>query len=157
MVRNHGQCCSFHVSHRFYLRHDFSRSDPTIFRPNWIHSSTKHWAYTTPNPSDFGAIWDGPPFNATPPGTYFVGHLTVSLGGLAPGVYVLRTDATNMQISGHASSVGSYSPPNTFADEFIPNSEYTITVVPEPGSLALLSLGAIGLIAASRMRKVTSR
>jgi len=111
--------------------------------------------YTTPNPSDLGGTWDGPPFTATPPGTYFIGHLTVSLAGLAPGIYVLQTDATPNGSSAvnHQSAVGSYFPLNVFADEYIPSSEYTITVVPEPETLALLSLGAIGLVAASRMRK----
>ncbi len=106
--------------------------------------------YGTSNPSDFGATIN-PPYDQTvvPPGTYFVGHLTISLAGLAPGVYILRTDATNP----HGSIVTNYAGGGNFIEESIPNAEYTITVVPEPGTLALLSLGAIGLVAASRMRK----
>src|SRR6185312_1472802 len=52
--------------------------------------------YTTPNNSNLGAT-SNLPYDQTmvPPGTYFVGHLTVGLAGLAPGVYVLQTDATN--------------------------------------------------------------
>ena len=84
-------------------------------------------------------------FNAVPPGTYFIGHLSVSLAGLPPGIYTLQTDTTGP----HASEVTD----TDFMDNHLPAALYTITVVPEPGTLALLSLGAIGLRAALRMKK----
>jgi hypothetical protein len=114
--------------------------------------------YGTSQPSDLGAT-QNPPYDQTavPPGTYFVGHLTVSLAGLAPGVYFVQTDPSGVLLNRNRRSVvSSYFPgtPNPFRDEYIPSSAYAITVVPEPGTLALLSLGAIGLVAALRMKKV---
>ena len=64
--------------------------------------------YTTPNPSDFGAT-QNPPYetSAVPPGTYFVGNLGISAEqGHAPGVYVLRTDATLPHASDAANWLG---------------------------------------------------
>jgi hypothetical protein len=105
--------------------------------------------YTTPNPSDLGATLDLQAQPPAPPGTYFVGHLTVSLDGLAPGIYVLQTDATHGSPLSHRSVVTSYSPgdPPVFNDEPIPVSPYTITVIPEPGTVSLvgLSLGSLAL------------
>ena len=94
--------------------------------------------YTTPNPSDLGAITEKPG-QVVGPGTYFVGHLSVSLSGLAPGIYALQTDATGP----HTSEVTSYDGTNV-ADENLPVSAYTITIVPEPSTFALLALGAVG-------------
>jgi hypothetical protein len=108
--------------------------------------------YGTANNSDLGAT-QNPPYDQSmvAPGTYFLGHLTVSLNGLAPGVYVLRSDATNP----HPSEVTSYFPgtPNPLRDEFMPNSDYTITVVPEPGTMSLIAVGVIGLATLCRRSK----
>jgi hypothetical protein len=107
--------------------------------------------YTTPQPSDFGAT-QNLPYEKTmvPPGTYFIGQLTVSLAGLTPGVYILRTAATQAGTLYRISNVGSYFPGTSdpFRTEPIPNSDYTITVVPEPATVSLIGLGAIGLAAA---------
>ncbi len=95
--------------------------------------------YTTTNLSDLGATVD-PPYDQTmvPPGTYFVGQVSISLSGLAPGVYILQTDATDFHVCEVADT--------DFNDNNIPPSAYTITVVPEPGTMALLAVGAVGVI-----------
>ena len=57
--------------------------------------------YTTPNPSDFGS---GTSSNPVGPGTYFVGHISLSLSGLAPGIYTLQTTT----VSGRISEISSF-------------------------------------------------
>jgi hypothetical protein len=107
--------------------------------------------YATPNPSDLGSgtsVVD--PDHVVGPGTYFIGRLSVDLSGLAPGVYTLRTDATNP----HASEVTSYDG-TTFEDNNLPVATYTITVVPEPSTLALLILTVIGIGAFTCRRAVS--
>jgi hypothetical protein len=95
--------------------------------------------YTNPNPSDFGAIVKDVHNGLVPAGTYLIGNLSVSLSGLAAGVYVLQTDAT----SPHGSEVSRFTG-DTFVDEFLPVSTYTITIIPEPSTFALLIVMAIG-------------
>lgn len=98
--------------------------------------------YVNPQPSDFGAtttIVD--PAHAVPPGTYFVGHITISITGLAPGTYILESAATGAPGLTRQSEVTD----TDFQDNNIPNSIYTITIVPEPSTYALCALGAIGL------------
>jgi hypothetical protein len=110
--------------------------------------------YTTPNPSDLGATLNLQKLPPASPGTYFIGHLTVSLDGLAPGVYVLQTDATRGSPLNHQSVVTSYSPgdPPVFNDEPIPASPYTITIIPEPGTISLIGL-SLGSLAFALHRK----
>jgi hypothetical protein len=93
--------------------------------------------YTTPNPSDLGALTKDP-FQLVGPGTYFIGHLSIDLSGLAPGIYTLQTDAT----SPHRSEVISVNGPE-IADENLPVSTYTITIVPEPKTWSLIGLGIL--------------
>ncbi len=97
--------------------------------------------YTTPNPSDLGATQD-PPYSKTalPPGTYFIGTLSIDLNGLAPGIYTLQTDAAGF----HASQVTSFDG-TTFDSNYMPTATYTITVVPEPTAFSLLIVTALGL------------
>ena len=108
--------------------------------------------YTTANPSDLGSTFldiHRPPAG---PGTYFVGHLSIDLSGLAPGTYVLQSSSTNP----HPSEVTSFDG-TTFADEYLPTATYTITVVPEPSTLALLVLVATGLGIVTRHRAVSKK
>ena len=110
--------------------------------------------YTTTQPSDLGAT-QNPPYetSAVPPGTYFVGNLGISLSGLAWGVYVLRTDATLPRASNTANWLGG----TQFVTKFIPSSEYTITIIPEPTTFSLAALGILGIAAISRLSLRTRR
>ncbi len=102
--------------------------------------------YGTPNPSDLGSgISTSPPFNSVPPGTYFIGHLSVSLAGLPPGIYTLQTDTWGP----HASEVAD----TDFMDNNVPAALYTITVVPEPETVVLFALGSLGMAAIVHRRK----
>jgi hypothetical protein len=92
--------------------------------------------FTTPNPSDLGASLPGGAPGVVP-GTYFIGHVSFSLSGLAPGTYVVQSAA----VGGHSSVVGDTS----FGDHLLPNTTYTITVVPEPSTFMLLAVAAISL------------
>jgi hypothetical protein len=108
--------------------------------------------YTTPVPSDLGAT-QNPPFDKTavPPGTYLIGHLTIGLAGLAPGVYFLQTTATTPRSSVATSYFSGDIQP--IRDEYIPSSAYTITVVPEPGTVSLIALGLSGVALALHRKK----
>jgi hypothetical protein len=111
----------------------------SVLQPNFL--------YTTPNPSDLGSTPLDPHAGGVAPGTALVGHLSVSLTGLDPGTYVLQSDAT-----GPHTSVASSFDGVTFHDEAIPVATYTITIVPEPGTLALLIVGAVAASAGTWRR-----
>jgi PEP-CTERM motif len=80
--------------------------------------------------------------NQVTPGTYFLETITFSISGaITPGTYTLmNTSASTGQPLGKRSVVndGSF---NTFD---IASSTYTITIVPEPATLSLVVLGALG-------------
>ena len=116
----------------------------TLLQPNGL--------YTTANPSDLGATVPSPDVNGVPPGTYFLENLSVSLTGLAPGIYILQSDAT----SPHRSEVTSFDGTN-FVEHSLPNTTYTITIVPEPSAFALLIVAAIGVGAWMRQRTFPKR
>jgi hypothetical protein len=106
--------------------------------------------YTTPNPSDLGSTKD-PLTGLVPAGTYFIGHLSIDLSGMAPGTYLLQSS----DIGPHRSEVTRFDG-TTFVDSDLPAAFYTITIVPEPSTLALLSVTAIGIglgSAGARLRK----
>ena len=127
----------------------FPDLNPFLTFPQAFTLLQSNGMYTTPNspdggPSDIGSTVSNPQAGSVPPGTYFVGQLSVALNGLPPGVYVMRTDA----LGGHTSEVVD----TKFMDNNIPVSEYTITVVPEPSTMALLGVAAIVLVLSARRR-----
>jgi hypothetical protein len=79
-----------------------------------------------------------------PPGTLDIAHISFSITNAAPGVYTFYSTTDNP----HASIVTD----QDFNDNAIPQASFSITVVPEPTTLALLALaGAVlGMIAYRR-------
>ena len=94
------------------------------------------------------------PSNAVPPGTYTIASIQFTLNGAAPGTYILHTTTLSPKIS----VVTNGTPPNEFEDEAIPQASYTIQIIPEPSTLALIGLTAVGggYIAYRRRRTVRS-
>jgi hypothetical protein len=107
--------------------------------------------YTTPSLRDLGATSD-PHAGGVAPGTYFVGHLSISLSGLAPGIYILQSTTTSPRASEVTRFDGTM-----FYDEYLPVSTYTITIVPEPSTFALLIVAALGISAFTCRRAVSKR
>ncbi len=93
---------------------------------------------------DLGATSVSSAFDV-PAGTYLVTTISFSLSSSAPlGTYTIRTTTLSPKIS----EVGD----NTFVAHNFPGSLYTITVVPEPSTIALL-VGGVGLLAARFIRR----
>ena len=100
------------------------------------------------NANDLGAFLPGLGIGA---GSYLIANLTIHIDpSAAPGVYQIEntTNAPGKQ-SAIADDQG-----HTFA---IPQSIYTITVVPEPSSLALCAAGFSLLYSLTRWRYPRSR
>ena len=98
---------------------------------------------------DFGSTIND--FNNPPgPGTYFVNHITFTIAAGAPmGSFILQSTVTNPHTSENTSFDGT-----TFADNNLPAAQYMITIVPEPTTLALLGLTAVGGAIIAHRRRV---
>ena len=82
-----------------------------------------------------------------PPGTYHVMDLTFMLAPGTPlGMYDLRSTTSNPRISEVSDT--------DFNDNPLPAAHFTINIVPEPSTVALLSLAGIssGLVAYRRRK-----
>jgi PEP-CTERM motif len=85
--------------------------------------------------NDLGATTQ--PLTLVPPGTYDISHITFSITNAPPGVYTFYTTTTTPRPS-IVTDQG-------FADNDIPRASFTITVVPEPATLALLAVAGTGV------------
>jgi PEP-CTERM motif len=109
--------------------------------PNDFDSCDNNYCYTQ---HDLGG--SNNPLILIPPGMYDVERMHFSITNAAPGVYTFLTTTENPRPS--------IVTDQDFNDNPIPQASFTITVVPEPSTLALLALmgtGA-GLLAYRRWR-----
>ena len=95
--------------------------------------------------SDLGAIDDAGPVGA---GGYFIADVTIQISaGAAPGIYQIENTTTGGKTSAITDSAGHTAP--------IPQAIYTVTIVPEPSSIALFVTGlpmALGFVRRLRAR-----
>jgi hypothetical protein len=119
-------------------------------------SSAKPWAFTSTSGADPGFLADqsatqsgdlGNTNNTSPvsPGTYTVANITFSLTGAPAGTYTLESTTLSPKTS-EATEGG------TFNDFALAQTQYVITVVPEPGTLSLLGLGGLGSLGLTILR-----
>jgi hypothetical protein len=79
------------------------------------------------------------------PGTYKVATIGFTLSGAPAGTYTLQSTVTSPK--GSEATEG-----GTFADFGFAQTQYTITVVPEPATLSLLGLGGLGSLGLTMLR-----
>jgi hypothetical protein len=137
----------FHITAEDFL----TFNDPT--QPGWpndfsfpMMNGIDAGMFATSN--DLGATTQ--PLVLVPPGTYLISHISLSITGAAPGVYTFYTTTTGPRPSIVAD--------NNFNDRPIPRASFTITIVPEPSTFALLALtGAAELALLTYRRRIASR
>ena len=128
--------------------------DPTNFSPNpapFNHTIGASPGYMTENRELGSTCTPGAPDGCPQPaGTYFVAHISFNIQDATPGAYVLQS-TVNVP---HASEVTSDDGMGGFADHILPSAQYAITIVPEPTTLALIGLTAVGGAIIAHRRRV---
>jgi hypothetical protein len=87
-----------------------------------------------------------------PAGTIQATTMTINLNGLAPGTYTLESTFNSSRISEQSDSSN---PPgdHPFENGTASPATFTITVVPEPATLSLFGLGALGSFGLNVLRR----
>ena len=89
----------------------------------------------------------GNPTTPAAPGTYMEAHITLSIAGASMGTFILQSTT----VSPHASEVSD----DAFNDHnIVPAAQYMITIVPEPTTLALIGMTAVGGAFIAHRRRV---